>query len=368
MASYECRGKNKLWSVRFKIIEDGNLTIKRLSGFERKKDAEQAYRDFIIKYEESLKEIKASTSIMETPFTDAFAEYLNYKKDKVKESSYYEITNTYNLHIKPHFEGLRLKNINKTVILKWQQKFGKYSYKYKCKIRTTLFSFYKYLYYYYDVDNVVARVEPFTKPNNKKEMTIWTFEEFNRFIQNVDDIVYKTFFSFLYYTGCRLGESLALGFDDIDLNKKLLTISKTLSTKTMTKEAYQITSPKTSTSYRQIIIPDNLLEILKEYIESVPESKVEPFFFGLTKPLDDHTIYRRLEKYTSLCNNKKIRVHDLRHSHASLLISKGANILLVAKRLGHKNTQQTLNTYAHLFPNSELELINLINEIELISA
>ena len=58
---------------------------------------------------------------------------------------------------------------------------------------------------------------------------------------------------------------------------------------------------------------------------------------------------------------KKIRIHDLRHSHASLLINKGQNILIVSKRLGHSDITQTLNTYSHLMPNMQVEVIGALN-------
>lgn len=58
---------------------------------------------------------------------------------------------------------------------------------------------------------------------------------------------------------------------------------------------------------------------------------------------------------------KKIRIHDLRHSHASLLINKGQNILIVSQRLGHSDVKQTLNTYSHLMPNVQKEILNAIN-------
>lgn len=195
-------------------------------------------------------------------------------------------------------------------------------------------------------------------------MQVWSLEEFNNFINIIpnEDIAFKTFFTFLYYTGCRLGEALALSYNDFNFKLKTINISKTLTTRISNKsEKYSITAPKTHSSYRKILLPQKLIDELEIYLNSVPESKYSKFFFGLDKPLDDHTIYRRLEKYTELCRNKKIRIHDFRHSHASLLIQKGANVVLVAKRLGHTNTQQTLNTYAHLFPNSESELIDIIN-------
>lgn len=364
MASYQCRGKSKLWSVRFTTFENGKEITKRLSGFKRKKDAEDAYIKFISENNNNFV-ATASNDVLNRKFVDVYNEYYEYKKSIVKESTAYDTASIFNKHIIPYFENLKIKDITKQVVLKWQQKLNKYSYKYKTNIRSYLFGFYKYLFYYYDVDNVVARVEPYKKDVVKQEMLIWDYNEFNQFINVIDnDILYKTFFSFLFYTGCRLGEALAINYSDVDLNSKTISISKSVSSKVLRGQAntYSVTTPKNNSSVRKILICDYLQQLLKEYANTMPEAKTSQFFFGIDKPLDQHAVYRRLIKYTELANVKKIRVHDFRHSHASYLIYLGANILLISKRLGHTNTQQTLNTYSHLYPNSEIELINKMNK------
>lgn len=367
MPSYECRGKNKLWSVRFDIVENGRPITKRLSGFKTKRETQQAYISFINNYKAEQNYLIHNTNILERHFDEVFEEFKTYKQSKVKDSTFYELVQCYNKHILPYFGFLKIKQITKTMILKWQQSLEHYSYSHKTKLRLKLYSFYKYLHYYYDIENVVAKVEPFTEPTSQTEMLIWSLEEFNKFIKAINnDIIYKTFFTFLYYTGCRLGEVLALNYKDINFETKILSITKSVTSKIYKKESnlnYKVTSPKNSTSNRKILIPDILINQLYEYLKAIPEAKQSTFLFGLTKPLDDHTIYRRLETYCNLANVKKIRIHDFRHSHTSLLIANGANIVLVAKRLGHKNTQQTLNTYSHLFPNSEHELIDIINKL-----
>ncbi len=371
MPSYECRGKQKLWSVRFFIYENGKQVNKRISEYngeklKRKKDAELAYREFITEYEKKHHKNNYS-NINEQYFNDVYEEYKKYKKENLKETSFYEMELTFKKHILPFFGKYKIKEISKNKVLEFQQSLCKYSYKYKTKIRTTLYSMYKYLFYYYDIDNVVARVEAFKKPNIKKEINIWNIDEFNSFIKTFDTTIddefkFKTFFTFLYYTGCRLGEVLAINYNDINFTNKTISINKTLSTK-ISSGGYKISTPKTASSYRTITIPQILLKQLNEYKNRFPDSVNSKFFFGIDKPLDDHTIYRRLEEHCQKSNVKKIRIHDFRHSHASLLIANGATIVLVSNRLGHTNTQQTLNTYAHLFPNSESELINLIDKI-----
>ena len=261
------------------------------------------------------------------------------------------------------FKDYTISEITKPIILDWQSSLSSYSYKYKSKIRGLLYSFYRYLSLYYDIDNIMQKIEPFKKPNIKKEMDIWTLTEFNQFIDTFNnDITFKTLFSFLYYTGCRIGETLALNYNDFDFKNKTVNICKNISSKVF-NESYVITTPKNYSSYRKIILPDILIKLLDDYIKENPNIENYPFFFGNNAPLDDNTIYRRLKTHAAEANLKTIRIHDFRHSHASLLIENGANIVLVSKRLGHTNTEQTLNTYTHLFPNSEQELIEKLNNL-----
>ncbi len=363
MASYQCRGKNKLWSVRFRVVENGREVTKRLSGYKTKRECQQSYMDFIANYKPD--KLKLSDDKIENRSLDSmFEEYLIYKQQKIKDSSIYDIVSIYNNHIRPTLGSRKIKEITKVQVLEWQQSLNSYSYKYKSTIRYVLSSIYRYMYHYHDIDNVVTRVEPFQKPKTKNEINIWSLEEFNKFIETFEgDLLYKTFFTLLYYTGLRLGEATSLSPQDIDLINHKLTVSKNLTTKQYVRgeSAYKITTPKNETSYRTILLPQILCNQLTIYIDSIDKNST--FLFGGTKPLDDNTIYRRLREHTTQCGNKPIRVHDFRHSHTSLLIQSGATIVLVAKRLGHKNIEQTLNTYAHLFPNSESELINIIDQL-----
>lgn len=93
--------------------------------------------------------------------------------------------------------------------------------------------------------------------------------------------------------------------------------------------------------------------------------KIEDFVFGGKLPLSDQTVRRRMDQYADKAGVKRIRVHDLRHSHASLVISKGLKIedlILLSKRLGHRDVKETLNTYSHLFPNAQKKILESIDE------
>lgn len=191
---------------------------------------------------------------------------------------------------------------------------------------------------------------------NAEEMRFWTQEEFEIFIEHIKDkpVSYYAFLT-LYWTGIRLGELLALSLADFDAEEKTLSITK----------SYQringrdvITEPKTAKSKRVIALPDFLVTELEEYAGRLYGMMASDRLFTITKSYLEKEMIRGVE----LSGVKKIRLHDLRHSHASLLISKlGAQINLVADRLGHEKIQTTLSTYSHLYPNQSRDLADQLN-------
>ena len=94
-------------------------------------------------------------------------------------------------------------------------------------------------------------------------------------------------------------------------------------------------------------------------IETIYGYKPNERLFPTTKS----SLYRAMKKYSELAGVKKIRIHDLRHSHASLLIEKGVPPLAISERLGHEDIQTTLNTYSHLYPNKQNEIADMLSSL-----
>ena len=147
----------------------------------------------------------------------------------------------------------------------------------------------------------------------------------------------------------RIGELLALTMEDIDFDGQIITISK----------SYQriqgrdiVTPPKTQKSNRQVTIPLFLAEELEEYCNKLYGIMAEDRIFQFTKSYMEHELLRGIRE----SGVKRIRLHDLRHSHASLLVEMGFPPLAIAERLGHEKVETTLNTYSHLYPNKQAEL------------
>lgn len=372
MPSYEQNKSSKLWSVRFREIDaDGITHQKRLSGFATKKAAQYGYEDYCIKKNEEDAE-RAAAKANEHPddpndmyFDTLLKLYYKYQQSRIKASSLYEIERKVNKRILPFFAEKRMKDIKPIDVLNWQNEMSKqFSFNYTSDLMTMLTAVYRYGEKYHDITNIMVKVD---KPRNtepKKEMEFWTPEEFAAFRSCADDLTFRMFFTTLYITGCRRGEAEALSWKDVDLKRSTLKISKSLTRKSPTAP-WELTTPKNASSNRTITLPPSLCQLLKEYKAKQAETCSDPkFVFGGERPLASRTTDRYFADTCQKADVKKIRIHDLRHSCASLLISKGVSIVAVSRQLGHSNIEQTLNTYSHLMPDdrskitSELETVS----------
>lgn len=160
----------------------------------------------------------------------------------------------------------------------------------------------------------------------------------------------------------RKGEIHGLRWSDID--GKYISVKRSISQKV--KGDDRITPPKNKSSIRTLQIPKPLIEILNEHKERCKifdGFSEENYICGANKPLRDSTIQKRNIKFAQLAGIKTIRIHDFRHSHASLLANEGINIQEVARRLGHSDVEMTWNTYSHLYPREEERAVAVLDEI-----
>lgn len=200
---------------------------------------------------------------------------------------------------------------------------------------------------------------------NDAEWNFWTYDEFHKFIVNVDDRNDFIMFNFLYYTGLRKREMFALTWDDLDFNKKTLAINKQITNHVGTG-TYEITSTKTKNSDGLIDLDNHLIKLLQEHY--VHETKLYGFnkswfIFGNIKPISSTSLARKLDYYINISNVKKITPHGFRHSHASLLIHLGCDEYEVATRL-RDNVETVMKTYYHMFPEKKTSTINTLNNFK----
>ena len=163
-------------------------------------------------------------------------------------------------------------------------------------------------------------------------------------------------FDILFWTGIREGELLALTPEDflpslkLNINKSFVVIDG----------EHIIKDPKNETSIRSIAIPQFLYDEVMEYTGRLYGLMPTDRLFLFTKSF----LINEIKRVAGRAGMEPIRIHDLRHSHASLLIEMGFNILMISERLGHKNVQTTWNTYAHLYPDKGKQIAFGLQEVK----
>lgn len=278
-------------------------------------------------------------------------------------------------HFNPIFGNMPIKSITTETIRHWQVEFLKkgYSQTYMRTINNMLSAILNFARKYYNLENnPVLLVDKIGKARNN-HFDFWTKEDFDKFLialndkelnrkanikRYIDDYSLTVSFKTLFYTGMRLGEFLALTITDIDFVNSTIHVSKTYSN---TDEGFIVVNlPFTDRSNRKIDIPLKLLELLKDYIDKLDSLGPTDRVFSL---LNKSNLRRALRSGAMLAGIQPIRIHDLRHSHASLLINQGYNIKAISDRLGHQNIETTLNFYAHLYNNTGKEIAEKLNNL-----
>ena len=307
---------------------------------------------------------------MQITFEEAYNQYLNYIELRLKFQSIRKIKSRFKNHILNYFKNYNINEIRETDYLNWQLEIEKYSftYSYKKTLHFAMVSFLNYCITYFNLDkNVASKVGCFkNKDNIKVHNDFYTLSEFNIFIKYVTDNVYKQFFNLMFYTGTRPGEAMALRFSD--LKDGLLSINKTIS-KELKNGSRVINTPKTKSSNRIIaidnILNQDLFNLQKYYQEKYNNYSYDYYIFGGIKPLTFTTITRIKNKACESAKIKQIRLHDFRHSHATLLVQNHLMINEISRRLGHSNVAITLNTYVHTDFEQEKKVINTLNSLRL---
>lgn len=347
----------------------GNKKQKESKLYKTKIEAKDAEAEFLIKIKMSDETDKSIN------FETVYWEWLNLKRHSIKSSTYYGLKHRTEKHILSFFKKYKLHSIKINIINNWLENMK--NKELSLEYINTIISYLKELFVYakenYEFDNkVVNKIHKYkievSNKNNESEWNFWTYEEFNDFIQNVDNNFYYLIFNFLYFTGLRSGEMIALTWNDVDFTNKTLNINKTFTNK-VEDQIYAITDPKTKKANRIIDLDDNLIEILKEHYEkekNIYKFDKNMFIFGNIKYVSPTTLARNLNKYIKKAkkntnpNLKRITLHGFRHSHASLLFDLGCDEYDVAERLGD-SIEVVIKIYYHMFPNKKSRTIKAIN-------
>lgn len=330
--------------------------------FATKKEAQEAERLF-------LQNLDVNYVKSDMTFRELYEHYYEYQKDKVKMTT----IKTYLDRVK-YLEllgNIKVKDLNINHFEQWKKVMYKFdiSNSYRNMIFKLLKAVLNYGTKWYNLNfiNIYNKMSNFTDPNEiKKEMLFYTYDEWKDFISQENDLKFRCIFKVFYFCGLRKGELRGLIWKNINFNDKILSVKQNVVSNHVKGVKYLVTSPKTNKSVRDIPIPKHLVDDLLKYKEECINTygfNEDYYVFGFTDPISNEQLYRENKKLSNLAGLKKIRIHDFRHSCASLLINNNASITLVANYLGHTKIDETLNTYSHMYKNSLQNIVDIMDNL-----
>jgi len=340
------------WYAKFNYTDwTGSIKQKLKRGFKTQKEAKAFERDFLAKTHAS----------PEMAFGHLVELYMEDCKSRLKPTTYENKEYVINLKVLPYFKDMPLNKIEPATVRKWQNELldheNNYSQTYLKTVNNQISAIFNFAMKYYKLPSNPARICGSMGKKNADSMEFWTKEEFYKFLPEVSDKpTSKAAFSVLFWTGIRSGEILALTLNDFDFEERILNINKNYARH---EGEDLILQPKTPKSKRTITLPKFLCDMVKDYASKLYDYEPDERLFQVTKHYLNHEMKRGCKK----SGVKKIRVHDLRHSHASLLIEEGFSPLLISERLGHENIETTLQTYSHLYPNKHGQVADRLDKI-----
>ena len=345
------KNNNGLWDVQFYYKDLQGRTIKKHKRNFKTKHEAQAYIDSFT---------AAAANSLDMTFSELYVVYCADMSKRLRQSTMQTKDYIVQTKILPYFGNRKITDIKAADIRKWQAELigSELAETYIKTINNQISAVFNYAVRYYDLPyNPVTRAGSIGK-GRADEMKYWRLEEFEKFVVTIKNkpISYNAF-TVLFWTGLRLSEMLALTLLDFDPAAKTLSVNKSIF---RSKGEDFITAPKTEKSIRVVTLPDFLAEQLKGYISTLYGLQPDDRIFPVTK----HYMEKEIKRGIKLSGVKPIRIHDLRHSHASLLISMGADPKLVADRLGHNKIQTTLDTYSHLYPNQARSLADSLDQLK----
>ena len=338
----------KTWYVMARYTDwKGERKQKCKRGFATRKEALEWEREFL----------QQKQADVEMPF-DSFVElYTKDIKPRLKENTWLTKESIIQKKILHYFGKRKLCEITAKDVIDWQNeirstkdaKGNLHSATYLKTIHNQLSAIFNHAVRYYDL-----RLNPAAKAGNmgmeeRKEMLFWTKAEYQQFSDAMMDKPMSYYaFQVLYWCGIRVGELLALEPSDFDFERGILSISKSYQ---RLKGKDIITTPKTKKSNRKILMPDFLSQEMQDYIKMFYGAKSNDRIF----PISKHYLHHEMDRGSKATGVKRIRIHDIRHSHVSLLIDMGFSALAIADRVGHESIDITYR-YAHLFPSKQKEM------------
>ena len=344
---------NGTWYVQFRYTDwKGERQQKLKRGFATKKEAQAWEREFLMQKQ-------ADVNMTFESFAQLYEKDM---KPKLKLNTWLTKESIIQKKILPYFGKRKLSEITAKDVMDWQNvirgltdaKGKPYSPTYLKTVHNQLSALFNHAVRYYGL-----QVNPAAKAGNmgveeRREMLFWTKEEYLKFADAMMDKPLSYYaFEMLYWCGIREGELLALTPADFDFEAGTVKISKSYQ-RLHGKDV--ITTPKTKKSNRTIKMPNFLCDEMKDYLGMLYGIKKKERIFTITKSY----LHHEMDRGAKSAGVKRIRIHDLRHSHISLLIDMGFSAVAIADRVGHESIEITYR-YAHLFPSKQTEMADKLD-------
>ena len=324
----------------------GQRKQKLKRGFKLQREAKEWERQFL--------ERQQGTPSM--TFQSLYDIYIEDISHRVRQNSVDGKKNVFKNKILPYFKDKPINEITPADIRSWQneQIAAGYSDAYLDRIDNTMTTILNFAVTYYNLP-----VNPCSKAGHMgkrtKSLKFWTLDQYNYFISYVTDPTAHIAIELLFYGGMRFGELIALTYRDLDFEACTINIDKSIQRK---RSGDIVTPPKTDNGIRVIYMPKAVMDDLKAYTDCIYGIQKDDLIFTFTKSL----IRGNMQRCCSASGIPFIRIHDLRHSHVSLLIELGFTVQLIAERIGD-TVQMVLSTYGHLYPSRHQEVADKLNKI-----
>ena len=336
------------WRVVYRYTDwTGETHQSSKRGFPTKREALMWERELLLKKEAKL----------DMTFESFYEIYVEDMQNRIRDNTWGTKTNIARTKILPYFGKRKIGEIEPRDIIAWQNELlairqpnGKpYSASYLQKIHSQLNAIFNHAVNFYHLPSNPAQKAGNMGKEEHREMLFWTKEEYLKFADAMMDKPVSYYaFEILYWCGLRMGELLALTPADFNFETHTLRINK--SYQRLHREDV-ITPPKTLKSNRTIKMPQFLCDEMQDYLKMLYEPKEDERIFTISKSY----LHHEMNRGSKVSGVKRIRVHDLRHAHVSLLINMGFTVLAIADRMGHESIDITYR-YAHLFPSEQTQM------------
>jgi len=373
---YTKKNGDKLWMFTTFLNYDyvtGKQRNTTRRNFKTKKEAQQALNRLLSNPDGN---IQQTVTTLEEVYNLWFEVY----KTTVKETTYLQTDHRMKKYVLPTFGAIKLERLDlkaaQKMVNDWSKKFGMYT---------------KLLLYVSKVCDHAVTLEiidsnPFKKVTKPKQVVVkkhslkyYTKEQLELFMKTVDQRVsqvndkaliqkyYAEFdaavFRLLAYSGMRIGEALALSWEDISFEDKTVNINKNLS---QTKDSFVVSTTKTRSSNRIITLDDKTLYTLKKWRLRQREllltngvTQINFIFTGYAGEMVYRTdVYQRSKRLADKAGLQNIGCHGFRHTHATILFEAGISPKEIQNRLGHSDISMTLDTYTHLTKQMEKSTVD----------